>query len=168
MMEARADAWPRLTAAKATVEAAKGAATAAVAAVPQQPFGAAAGAGQVPPLIPPFMGGGAGGMPGLGAGGFPQSAEMQSAMSNLLSDPGALQAMMRVRTMFSCVCRVMCNQYLTNLSIFPLSLLSLFQNPMVQQMMRSDPRMANNPMMQQAIEEVRSDFAPVGEILYNM
>lgn len=94
-MHASPEAWPKLTAAKAAVEAAVREATQAAAAVGAPSAGGAAGA--VPPfpagMLPPFPG-------AAGGGGFPPgppSAEMQNAMSGLLSDPNALQAMMQVR-----------------------------------------------------------------------
>lgn len=109
MIQASAEAWPKLLATKATVEAAVRDAKSASGQprVPSQPG-----------TVPLF--------PNAGAfGGAPP--DMQGAMANLLSDPNALQAMMR--------------------------------NPMVQQMMRNDPRFANNPMMQQVMQDIANNPA---------
>lgn len=94
MMQASADAWPRLMATKATVSAAVQEATTA--------------ASQA--TAPPMMGGGMGGLPGMG--GMPAmpgmgnpgmgmgSPDMQQA-ADFMADPAQLQAMLQV-----CVCTI--------------------------------------------------------------
>lgn len=94
VMQASADKWPQLQAAHMTVErAAQQSTTASLA---NQPPAAASSS---LPGMPPNLGMG-GGMPGWGSGtDMPQPNSMEQAMmSNLLSDPNALQAMMQVST----------------------------------------------------------------------
>lgn len=81
MMHASAEAWPKLMAAKATLEAAVRDAKSAA----NQPTAP-------PPVVPPV------GMPGaFSAAGTMGSPEMQRAAADLMSNPAQLQAMMQVR-----------------------------------------------------------------------
>ena len=67
-----------------------------------------------------------GGLPGMGAGGMP-------GMGGPSSMPDMAAAMNHMRQN-------------------PEQVRAMMQNPMVAQMLRNDPRMANNPMMQQGLE----------------
>jgi hypothetical protein len=85
-IEASAEAWPKLMATKATVEAAVRDATAASTTAPPQ-ASAPVGAGVMP----------AGGMPGFGGMGGPMgSPDMERAVSDLMSNPTQMQAMLQV------------------------------------------------------------------------
>jgi hypothetical protein len=82
VIHASAEAWPKLVATKARLEAAVREAMSST-------------AGSMPPPA-----GGFGSMTGMGAGGMPGmgSPEMQNAMTSMMSDPNALQSMLQVRT----------------------------------------------------------------------
>lgn len=97
VLHASPEAWPKLVATKTKVSAAVVEAKSAAGAASGPPPPAAAGFGGA--SIPPAMGAGmpgiGAGMPGMGAGGVPPN--MQNAMSNLMSDPNALESMLQVR-----------------------------------------------------------------------
>ena len=75
------------------------------------------------PTMPSMGGFGSGNMPNLPnmSNMPPMTPFMQQQMSNLMSDPNAMQ--------------------------------NLMQSPMVQQMIQNDPRVANNPMLRQALND---------------
>jgi hypothetical protein len=88
VLHASADAWPKLVATKARVEAAVREANSSTAGSVPPPAG---GFGSMTGMGEGMHGMGAGGMSGMG------SPEMQNAMSNMMSDPNALQSMLQVR-----------------------------------------------------------------------
>lgn len=96
VLRASAEAWPKLVATKARVEAAVREAKSSTAASVPPPAG---GFGGVPGMGAGMPGMGAS-LPGMGAGGIPGmgSPDMQNAMANMLADPNALQSMLQVRT----------------------------------------------------------------------
>lgn len=115
LMQASAEKWPELVAAKTAVEAAVREAKAAASAPPPA-VGGMPNFGGMPGMD------GMGGMSGMGGmGGMPgMGPDMQAAAQRMMQDPAMLQNML--------------------------------QNPMVQNMIRNDPRFANNPMMRQMLE----------------
>lgn len=92
------------------------------------------GGGAAAPSMPVAGGGGGaptnnlfGGMPGMGAM-MGGDNNMNAAMQQMMSDPNAIQTMMEQ-----------------------------MQNPMVQNMMRNDPRIANDPQAQQALNALQNN-----------
>mmetsp|Transcript_9392 Transcript_9392/g.13978 ORF Transcript_9392/g.13978 Transcript_9392/m.13978 type:complete len:431 (+) Transcript_9392:67-1359(+) len=79
-----------------------------------------------------------GGMPGMGGGGMPGGGDM-AAMQQMMNDPNAMQQMM-----------------------------GMMNNPMVQNMMRNDPRFANNPMAQQALNELQRNPEMISQVTQMM
>lgn len=98
---------------------------------------AAANQSSAPPMMMPGAGAGAagmpnfGGLPGMGDGGMGGPGGM---MGNPQMQQAAAQ-MMRD----------------------PQAMQAMLQNPMVQNMMRNDPRFANNPQMQQSLEQMANN-----------
>jgi hypothetical protein len=96
MMQASAEAWPRLQATKAKVEQALRQVNAARA--PSLPVGPPMGQMGIPPMM-----GGAGGMPAgfpsMGQGNMPFD---QQAMARMMSDPVAVQNILQVSTLTAC------------------------------------------------------------------
>jgi hypothetical protein len=88
VMEASPEAWPRLTAAKATLEIAVRETTAA----------AATSGNSMPMDLPSMFAGGLPGMPAVMDDSYMQNMMENPMMRNMMSDPAALQNMMRVRT----------------------------------------------------------------------
>ena len=95
VLHASAEAWPKLLATMARVEAAVQEAKSSTASSVPPPVGGFGGTPGIGAGIP----GMGGGMPGMGAGGMPGmgSPDMQNAMANLMADPNALQSMLQVR-----------------------------------------------------------------------
>jgi len=128
-----AEAWPRLVGARDEVGRLLSSSTTTSSSV-------SGGAGAGPSSVPPPLGGAA----GMGGGGAGMDAA--AAMRGLLSGNGRLgpneASMMREMLADPNALR---------------SMAGMMNNPMVQNMMRNDPRMSGNPMMQQALRALESD-----------
>jgi hypothetical protein len=112
-LHAAPDAWPKLMAAKARLQAAVQEAQRASSAAAAPPSAAAAQANNNSFGMPA-----AGGMPGGMPAGMPNMANMdpmmQSAMADMMSNPDGLRNMLQVRSFFECGTRMCAHAWLTD------------------------------------------------------